>query len=155
MLNFLSCLAHTKKTIYRPLALLCALLCFIINGISWKRKQKRTTEFWDIPVFRFAKTAELKHRRRNFTGLASISSEYIHKLQQPFYFFFLISVTFQPAFVTILLEVEANHVKRPSSAFAFSGYFQDERDYKSFPHDVTAVILVSQTVLWELNLFLT
>ena len=55
--------------------------------------------------------------------------------------------------MTILLEVEANHVKRPSSAFAFSGYFQDERDYKSFPHDVTAVILVSQTVLWELNLF--
>ena len=57
--------------------------------------------------------------------------------------------------MTILLEVKANHVKKPSSAFTFSGYFQDERDYKAFPHDITAAILVSQTVLWELNLFLT
>ena len=90
MLNFLSCLPHTKKTIYKPLALLCALLCFIINGISRKRKQKRVLRS-------FAKTAELKHRRRNFTGLASIWSEYIHKLQQSFYFIIFFNFSHLPA----------------------------------------------------------
>lgn len=50
MLNFLSCLPHTKKTIYTPLALLYALLCFIINGISWKRKQKRVLKYSSVQV---------------------------------------------------------------------------------------------------------
>ena len=98
------------------------MLSFASSSTESHGKENKK-EFWNIPVFKFAKTPELKHRRSNFTRLASIWSEYIHKLQQPFYYFFLISVTFQPAFVTILLEVKANHVKKLSSLFAFSSYF--------------------------------